>query len=140
LLKETMMRLGSLSCMLVLLLAACATGVVSDDLVIETVSHGRAVPGASCSVQTAEGMWDIVSPAVVPVRHTRGDLRVVCEKPGYRPSEVLYRGMGYGGTGASVGLGAAGGAGNVGFGLGIGVPLGGGDNTPARIYVEMNPL
>jgi hypothetical protein len=48
--------------------------------------------------------------------------------------------MGYGGTGASVGLGAAGGAGNVGFGLGIGVPLGGGDNTPARIYVEMNPL
>jgi hypothetical protein len=127
----------------VLALAACATGVVSDDLVIETVSHGRALPGANCSVQTAEGMWNIVSPAAVPARHTRGDLRVVCEKPGYRPSEVLYRGMGYGGygdTGASVGLGAAGGSGNVGFGLGIGIPLGGGDNAPPRIFVEMNPL
>jgi hypothetical protein len=127
----------------VLALAACATGVVSDDLLIETVSRGRAVPGAACSVQTAEGMWNIVSPAVVPARHTRGDLHVVCEKPGYRSSEVLYRGMGYGGyggTGTSVGLGAAGGSGNVGFGLGIGIPLGGGGNAPARIYVEMNPL
>ena len=132
-----------MSGMLALVLGACATGVASDDLGIETVSRGQPVAGASCSVQTAEGVWNIVTPAVVPARHTRGDLRVLCQKPGYRTSEALYRGMGYGGRGGgtSVGLGAAGGGGNVGFLLGIGVPLGGsGDHLPARILVEMNPL
>lgn len=135
-----MLKRGALLCMLVL--GGCAIAPVSDDIGIESVSAGQALPGANCTVQTAEGSYSVQTPAAVPARHTRGDLRVVCEKAGYRTSEVLYRGLGYGtyGNGSSIGLGLGGGGGNVGFGLGFGFPLGGGDSAPARIVVEMTPL
>ena len=75
------------------------------------------------------GSFAVVTPATVPVRNTPGDLRVVCDRQGYRTSEVIYRGLGYGGYsgygGPSVGLGLGGGGGNVGFGLGFGFPIGG---------------
>ena len=136
-----MLKPAALFCMLVL--GGCAVAPVSDDVGIETLSGGQPLPGASCTVQTVEGSYSVLTPAAVPARRTRGDLRVVCEKAGYRTSEVLYRGLGYGayGNGSSVGLGLGGGAGNVGFGLGFGFPLGGGgDGAPARILVEMTPL
>ena len=130
-----------------LALGACATPPVSNDLGIETASVGQFLPGANCSVQTVEGSFNVVTPATVPVRKTRGDLRVVCSLPGFRTSEVVYRGLGYGGYnayggGPSVGLGVGGGGGNVGFGLGLGFPLGGGasNGAPPRIVVEMTPL
>ena len=143
------MRAGRLVAMLTALgLAACATAPVSNDLSIETVSRGQPVPGANCSVQIAEGSFNVVTPAVVPARNTRGDLRVVCDKPGYRTSEVLYRGGyagygGYGGSGTSVGFGLGGGGGSIGYGIGLGFPIGGGgvsQQMPASILVEMNPL
>lgn len=128
-------------------LGACATVPVSNDLSIETVSRGQPVPGASCTVQLVEGSFNIVTPAVVPARNTRGDLRVVCNKPGYRTSEVLYRAgyAGYDGYGSrtSLGFGLGGGGGSVGYGIGLGVPIGGGASTssvPASVLVEMNPL
>lgn len=128
-------------------LGACATAPVSNDLSIETVSRGQPVPGASCTVQLVEGSFNIVTPAVVPARNTRGDLRVVCNKPGYRASEVLYRGgyTGYDGYGSrtSLGFGIGGGGGSVGYGIGLGVPIGGGaspSSVPASVLVEMNPL
>ena len=124
----------------------CATPPVSSTLGIEAASAGQFLPGANCTVQTVEGSFTVVTPATVPVRNTRGDLRVVCDKPGYRTSEVLYRGLGYGGYsaygGPSVGLGLGGGSGNVGFALGLGFPVGGvaNNNAPPRIVVEMTPL
>ena len=128
-------------------LGACATAPVSNDLGIETVSRGQPVSGANCTVQLVEGSFDIVTPAVVPARNTRGDLRVVCNKPGYRTSEVLYRGgyAGYDGYGSrtSLGFGLGGGGGGVGYGIGLGVPIGGGaspSSMPASVLVEMNPL
>lgn len=129
-----------------LAVAACATPPVSSDVSIETASAGQFLPGASCTVQTPEGSFNVTTPATVPVRHTTGDLRVVCNRPGFRTSEVLYRGMGYGGYngygGPNVGLGLGGGGGNVGFGLGLGFPIGGIRNNsgPSRIVVEMTPL
>ena len=127
-----------------LALAGCATGMVSNDVLIETVSRGQPLPGSSCLVQAREGSWTISTPASLPIRNTGGDLRVVCERPGFRSSEVLYRGGaygGYGGSGSSVGFGFGSG-GNVGVGLGFGIPVGGagGADVPARILVEMNPL
>lgn len=128
-------------------LAACATAPVSNDLGIETVSRGQPVPGASCLVHLVEGSFNIITPAVVPARNTRGDLRVVCNMPGYRTSEVLYRGgyAGYGGYGSrtSLGFGLGGGGGSIGYGIGLGVPIGGGSgpaSLPATVLVEMNPL
>jgi hypothetical protein len=137
-------RLGIVT--LVLAVAACATPPVSNDVSIETASAGQFLSGASCTVQTPEGSFNVMTPATVPVRNTTGDLRVVCNRPGFRTSEVLYRGMGYGGYngygGPSVGLGLGGGGGNVGFGLGLGFPIGGIRNNsgPPRIVVEMTPL
>nr|WP_314626696.1 hypothetical protein [uncultured Noviherbaspirillum sp.] len=137
-------RLGVV--VMTLALAACATPLVSNDISIETASAGQFLPGASCTVQTPEGSFNVMTPATVPVRHATGDLRVVCNRPGFRTSEVLYRGMGYGGYngygGPSVGLGLGGGGGNVGFGLGLGFPIGGIRNNsgPSRIVVEMTPL
>jgi len=138
---------GLLAMGLALGLGACATAPVSNDLGIETVSRGQPVPGASCTVQLVEGSFTIVTPAVVPARNTGGDLRVVCNKPGYRTSEVLYRGgyAGYGGYGSrtSLGFGLGGGGGSIGYGIGLGVPIGGGaspSSLPASVLVEMNPL
>jgi hypothetical protein len=134
---------------LTLAVAACATPPVNNDISIETASGGQFLPGASCTVQTAEGSFTVLTPATVPVRQPAGDLRVVCNRPGFRTSEVLYRGLGYGGYngyggygGPSVGLGLGGGGGNVGFGLGLGFPIGGLRNNsgPARIVVDMTPL
>lgn len=142
-----MRRSGLPAILAALGLAACATMPVSNDLGIETVSRGQAVPGANCLVQLVEGSFNIVTPAVVPARNTRGDLRVVCNKPGYRTSEVLYRGgyAGYNGYGSrtSLGFGLGGGGGSVGYGIGLGVPIGGGpgpSSLPATVLVEMNPL
>jgi hypothetical protein len=142
-----MRRSGLFAMGLALGLGACATAPVSNDLGIETVSRGQPVPGANCTVQLVEGSFDIVTPAVVPARNTRGDLRVVCNKPGYRTSEVLYRGgyAGYDGYGSrtSLGFGLGGGGGSVGYGIGLGVPIGGGaspSSMPASVLVEMNPL
>lgn len=128
---------------------ACVTPTVSNDLSIETASAGRFLPGVNCTVHTVEGSFNVVTPATLPVRNTSGDLRVICDRPGYRTSEVQYRGLGHGGYngygaygGPSVGLGLGGGGGNVGFGLGFGFPIGGGagNSGPSRIVVEMTPL
>ena len=141
-----MRRSGLFAMGLALGLGACATAPVSNDLSIETVSRGQPVPGASCTVQLVEGSFTIVTPAVVPARNTSGDLRVVCNKPGYRTSEVLYRGgyAGYDGYGSrtSLGFGLGGGGGSIGYGIGLGVPIGGASpsSMPASVLVEMNPL
>ena len=93
-----MMKRYRLLSMMTMTLAvgACATPPVSNDLGIETASGGQFLPGANCTVQTVEGIFNVVTPATVPARNTPGDLRVVCDRPGYRTSEVVYRGLGYG--------------------------------------------
>ncbi len=134
----------------VLFLTACASDSASrvdqSNIEIHAMSAGQPVAGVHCLVSTAAGRWEITPPAVVPVGPPAGDLRVACDKPGYRNSEVLYRPSpySYGGTGGSnVGVGIGGGSGNVGVGLGFSLPIGGGGSTaggyPPRIVVELNP-
>jgi len=122
-----------------LVLCACASpgwngGVVS----IETTSQGQTLAGASCMVYTNVGNWTVLTPATVTVGRVQGDLRVVCDKPGYRTSELIYKPSGY--PSPSVGVGVGGGGSHVGVGVGLSVPIiAAGGSYPARITIDMNP-
>jgi hypothetical protein len=120
-------------------LAACATtGSSGGNITIDTVTRGQSLPGANCMVNTNSGSWNVTTPAALNVGSANGDLRVVCNKEGYRTSEMVYRPSGP--YGSSVGLGVGGGGGNVGVGLGLSVPVSlGRGGYPARVTVDMNP-
>jgi hypothetical protein len=119
-------------------LAACATtGTGNGMIAIETASNGQSLSGAACSVSTAAGSWNVTTPATAPVGSPNGDLRVVCNKSGYRTSEVVYRPSSPVNSNIGIGVGTGG---RVGVGLGFGIPLGmGGGGYPSRITVDMNP-
>ena len=119
--------------------AACATTGSSNGVVaIETRAHGQELLGANCNVSTNAGNWNIVTPASVPVGSATGDLRVVCNKDGYRTSEVIHRPSNP--FGSSVGLGAAGGGSDYGVGIGLSFPVSiGGGRYPSQVTVELNP-
>ncbi|MGV3742133.1 MAG: hypothetical protein ACO1NO_07480 [Burkholderiaceae bacterium] len=122
-----------------LVLAACATtGSDNGNIAIETTAGGQPLPGANCVVTTNAGRWNVVTPASAPVGTASGDLRVLCNKAGYRASEVVYRPSTP--SNSNVGVGIGGGSGNVGVGLGFGIPIGlGGGRYPSTITVVMNP-
>ena len=124
-----------------LLLTACVTGP-GPGMLVETVSQGQALSGANCTVSNGRESWNVVTPASIRL-NSGGDLRVWCEKPGYRTSELVWQGSGDSGWwGPSVGLGLAGGiGGRTGLGLGLSFPLMGGRSAgyPARVTIEMNP-
>lgn len=120
------------------MLSACATtGAGNGAIAIETTSAGQPLAGARCTVSTLAGNWNVITPATAPVGSAGGDLRVICNKNGYRTSEVVYRPSSP--VNSNVGIGIGGG-GRVGVGLGLGIPFGlGGGGYPSRIAVEMNP-
>jgi len=125
-----------------LLLSACATGPVNSGLQVETVSAGQALAGANCVVSHGGQSFTVLTPATVPVNSSGGDLRVWCEKAGYRTSElVLQAGVSNGWWGPSVGLGlSSGGYGRTGLGLGLSFPFFSPvRSTPGRVTVEMSP-
>ncbi|HJV85758.1 MAG TPA: hypothetical protein VJ698_09795 [Noviherbaspirillum sp.] len=125
--------------LLSLALAACATtGSSGGSISIDTTSGGKTLPGARCAVTTGAGNWNVTTPATVMVGNPSGDLRIVCNKEGYRTSEVLYRPSSP--VGSSVGVGAGGGSGHVGMGVGLSFPINlGGGTYPSRVTVDMNP-
>jgi hypothetical protein len=128
--------------LLPVVLVACATpGSGSGTVLVETGSNGQPLEGAGCLVSTNAGSWNVTTPATIPVGSASGDLRVVCNKDGYRTSEVIYRPSSP--TNSNVGIGIGGGGGGhvgVGVGLGLGIPIAlGGGYYPSRITVDMNP-
>lgn len=124
--------------LLSIVVAGCATTGSSGGVVaIDTKAQGQELAGANCNVSTDAGNWNIVTPATVAVGSASGDLRVVCNKQGYRTSEVIYRPSSP--LGSSVGLGAAGGGGHVGVGVGLSFPISlGGGTYPSHVTVELN--
>lgn len=123
-------------------LAACATAGPNDGtILVEAAAQGRLLTGVACTVSSNAGSWKIITPARVNPGRANGDLHVLCNQPGYRAAEVVYRATGVGASGSSVGVGLGGGGGNLGFGVGLNFPVnsGGGAAYPARITVEMNP-
>jgi hypothetical protein len=125
--------------LLALFLSACATGAGNDGRVsVVTASNGSEFAGANCVVSTRSQTWNIVTPATLMIGTANGDLHVVCNKAGYRTSELIL--PPYGQSGSSVGLGMGGGSGNVGVGLGFSLPIStGGGYYPARVMVTMQP-
>ncbi len=79
-----------------LLLAACASGPQRPEGLIDilTTARGQALAGAECTVQTDRGSWTLQTPAAVNVGEPSGDLWVVCNREGYRTSEVIVRAPG----------------------------------------------
>jgi hypothetical protein len=123
------------------ILSACASvGSNNGNVAIETASNGQAMEGANCVVSNNSGQWNITTPASVPVGSPNGNLRVLCNKAGYRASEVVYQ-PSYGSSGSSVGLGVGSWGRHTGGGLGIGIPIGGFNRGgyPSTITVDMNP-
>lgn len=116
--------------LLPLALAACATTAPDSGIAIETAHNGQPVKGAECAVTTNAGTWKVTTPGTAPVGSPSGDLRVVCNKPGYRPSEVVYRATpGSGGSNMSIGIGGGTGGARAGVGFGFGIPVGTGRST-----------
>jgi len=132
-----------LTSLLALLLAACAsTGGSDRQVLITTAENGQSIEGAACSVTNNVQRWDIVTPANLTIEPADGDLHIVCDKEGYRGSELRLSPMGMP-SGSSIGLGlggASGGVGSaVGAGLGLTLPFGGSRRGyyPAEITVNM---
>ena len=127
-------------------LSGCATGVGNQSLQIDTRSGGRAVAGAICKVNFGREGLTVTTPATLQTGSVQGDLQVVCNKPGYRTSELYYRraqgGGGYGGFGGSnVGVGVGGGSGGVGLGVGLNFPIqmGSRSDYPPNLTIELTP-
>ncbi|HYD96885.1 MAG TPA: hypothetical protein VEC01_16265 [Noviherbaspirillum sp.] len=125
--------------LLPLAIAACATtGSSGGKIDIETAARGQPVAGANCNVNLGSANWNVVTPASIEVGGGSGDLRVVCNKEGYRTSETIFRPSGP--YGSNLGLGVGGGGGNVGVGVGLNFPIRfGGGSYPSRVTVELNP-
>lgn len=120
------------------LLAACATTGNDTRVAIVTMSNGQEFAGASCTVTTYYTGWNVVTPAYVDIGRGNGDLRIVCNKTGYRTSELILPPIGQ--SGSNVGVGLGGGSGGVGVGLGFMLPVtSSGGRYPPRIVVNMNP-
>ena len=128
--------------LLTIALAACATTGSNGLLTIETAARGQPLADANCIASTNGGSWNLMTPATVQIGGVNGDLHVLCNKDGYRASEMIFRPSPPPGSyGSSVGVGAAGGSGHSGVGVGLNFPiwLGGGSSYPSRIIIEMNP-
>jgi len=125
---------------LLLLLGACATGGQGDGRVsFATASNGYEFGGANCVVQTGSGSWNIVTPATLQLGDANGELRIICNRRGYRTSELRLPPYGQS-SGKSMGVGLGGGSGGVGVGLGFSLPImTGGGSYPPRVVVNMYP-
>ncbi len=126
----------------VVVLSACATGSGNRTVQIDTRSAGRPVVGATCLVNFGRERFTVTTPATLQAGNMQGDLQVVCNKPGYRTSELYYRRMqagGYGGPNVGVGLG--GGSGGVGLGVGLNFPIqmGARSDYPPNLTVDLTP-
>ena len=132
----------------VLSLSGCATTPPFEGRVeVLTTYREQQLAGADCVVTTESGSWTVQTPGYATVGDPNGDLRIVCDKAGYRTSEVIHRNqtgrsLGSGGTRVGVGVGGGlGGYSGVGVSLGIGIPLGRGrSDYPSQVTVDMAPL
>lgn len=127
---------------LALLLGACATtGTGEKGIAIETTSNQQVISGANCVVSNNSGNWNVVTPAIVDVGAANGDLRVLCNKAGFRTSEFVFRPTSHT-TGSSFGIGLGNVGRHTGVGVGMNFPIGGigrSGSYPSKVTVEMSP-
>lgn len=133
--------------MMCLLLSGCAVTPSFDGRIeILSTSRDKALTDAECVVSTDAGSWTVNTPGYADVGTAQGDLRIVCNKAGYRTSEVIHRNrtarLSPGGTRVGVGIGGGRGTySGVGVSMGFGFPLGGArSDYPSQVTVDMTPL
>lgn len=121
-----------------LLMACAGMSPGESGILLETAARGQPMIGATCSATMGSARWNVKTPAVLAIGDARGALYIVCEKPGFRTSELIFRPE-TGSTGAaSAGFGVGGY--HSGIGLGLSFPLGGAaTNYPKRLVVDLNP-
>jgi hypothetical protein len=131
-----------------LTMAACASPSQRPEglIDIDATLHGQPGAGVECTVRTASGSWNVLTPGTVNVGSPNGDLHVLCTHPEYRASEVIIRApagsKGLGGTRISLGAsGGFGGHSSAGMALGFGFPISPSmPYYPAKVVVDMTPL
>lgn len=78
--------------LLSLLLIACASAPPGGPtILIETAARGQPVAGANCVATIGSVHWNVITPAVLKIGEARGGLRLVCDKSGFRTSELIFR-------------------------------------------------
>ena len=129
----------SAALVLPLLLAACVSTPGSEPaIVLETAARGQPEPGANCVASIGSVRWQVTTPAVLAVGGARGELHIVCDKPGFRSSELIFRPEAGAASGASIGFGSGGYGTSI--GLGLSFPLSGASATyPKRLVIDLNP-
>ncbi|MEN9867981.1 MAG: hypothetical protein RL748_3571 [Pseudomonadota bacterium] len=129
-------------CLALALLSGCASLPQQPVSVsFETAWQGAEISGAQCVVSNDVMQQKMTTPATL-VLPAQGQLRVVCDKPGYLHAEWLQPAA-FPDSSASTGtvsIGVGGGGGHVGLGLGLLLPLAASKpaiSYPKRVVVEM---
>jgi hypothetical protein len=65
------------------LLTGCATIVNGR---FQNVAVNTQPPGAHCVLSNDKGQWQVTTPHIASVHRSANDLKIVCQKPGYRDS------------------------------------------------------
>ena len=82
----------AVTAMATMLLAGCAgMQPVAPEILIETAARGAPVNGAACVAMIADTRWDVLTPGKIVLGDARGTLRLVCNHPGFRSSELIFR-------------------------------------------------
>lgn len=125
------------TCVAVMLSACVSAGPGQPGIMIETATQGQPLEGATCVATIGSVRWDVKTPAVIAIDGARGDLRIVCDKAGFRTSELIFKPEP--GAGTTFSAGVAGGSYGGGGSLGMSFPLGGfSGRYPKRLVLDMN--
>lgn len=93
---------GSTLFLALIALTSCASIVdgSNQSLSVETISHGREVAGANCTLKNDKGTWFVSTPGTVTVHRSYDDLNVKCTDAGYEPALITSasstKGMAFG--------------------------------------------
>ena len=118
------------------LLTACA-GMAGPPpgILIETAAAGQPLPGVACVAMIDSTRWDVVTPARISLGSANGVLRIVCNHPGFRTSELIFKPAPM----TSPGLSAAFGSYSSSAALDAAFPLGGvGSRYPEHLVLDLN--
>lgn len=139
--KTALSRCLALAMVLALLCGCASLPQQPVSVSFETAWQGAEISGAECVVSNDAMQQKFITPATL-LLPPRGQLRVVCDKPGYLHAEWLQPAAFPDSSGSSgtVSIGIGGGGGHLGLGLGLLLPLASSKpaiSYPARVVVEM---
>lgn len=120
-----------------IVLTACTTVDSNNgaETLIETTINGKPLSDAHCIINTNNENWTVTTPSNVKLGPINGDLRIVCNKQGYRTAEIIFKSLSTF-SGSNVRFVAGGGSGHVEGGVVVPIRLNR-ENYPSRITVDL---